>query len=377
MTKRIRIGLWIGILVVAGVVMIRWGLPRHPQPRGAPIVVGAVLSMSGAGEFIGAEVQHGFQLALDELNARGGVNGRPLKVVIEDSRSDPDEGKQAFQRLEQTVHPLLTLAVTSTVVTAIAPLAEEQHVPFIGLITGITEQFFKGKHWSFRTYTTTESLVAGALVPLERLKIKRLGILYLDDPYGQSMSRYTQQLFESKGGTVVLEPFSPKATHAEDLAPHVAKLSTLEAIFVVGWDPHLKAAFIALREAQYPGVILAPDTATLPDVRQIPEATGVYVPAPAIYNPNFIFAREVKEKYEARYQRPFTHYAAKGYDFLMMLAQLLEGRPVSRESIRDALEGGFVYSGVFGILSPKRGSHELGHSLSPAQIKAHGELKYF
>jgi ABC-type branched-subunit amino acid transport system substrate-binding protein len=107
----------------------------------------------------------------------------------------------------------------------------------------------------------------------------------------------------------------------------------------------------------------------------MPEANGAYVAAPIIYNPNFLFAKEVKEKYETKYGKPFDHYAANGYDFVKLLAGLLEEQELSRERVRRLFEEGFVYSGVFGDLDVKPGEQDITFPLHPAQI-VDGEVKY-
>ncbi len=364
----------IGLLVVAGALFLSGRMPGVGRKR-EPITLGAVLSLTGPGTFIGTEVRDGLQLAIDEINARGGINSRPLKLVIEDSRSVADGGVEAFKKLEQNSHPDLMVGVTGIVVSALVPLAEEYQVPFIGLVSGSPRETFKDKRWSFRLWQSSESVASSVLSLLERLDVKDLAILYLNDPYGNGVSQKVKPLVEAKGGTVVMVPFDPKATKPENFQEAVSQLAGTKAVFVIGWDPHLKAAFTALRTAQYPGLIFGPETATLPEVRKIPEAQGVYVPAPAIYNPNFIFAKELEHKYVARYQKPLTHYAAKGYDMLILLSGLLEDQPISRENIRSILDGGFVYSGCFGPLNAKPGDHDLPHELYPAQIE-NGEIKY-
>ncbi|MDY7031654.1 MAG: hypothetical protein SVY10_07060 [Thermodesulfobacteriota bacterium] len=103
-------------------------------------------------------------------------------------------------------------------------------------------------------------------------------------------------------------------------------------------------------------------------IKEMPEIAGVYLAAPIIYNPNFLFAKEVHKKYEALYKKPLSHQAAKGYDFMKLLAGLLEDEEVSRENVKRLLEEGFIYPGVFGDLDVKPGEHDISLPLHPAQI---------
>jgi ABC-type branched-subunit amino acid transport system substrate-binding protein len=99
------------------------------------------------------------------------------------------------------------------------------------------------------------------------------------------------------------------------------------------------------------------------------------VSAPTVYNPKYLFAKEFMEKYGSRYNKPFNHYAANGYDMLKLLAGLLEDKEISRQSVRNLLEEGFIYSGVFGTLDIKPGERDLNFPLYPAQI-VDGRVKY-
>jgi ABC-type branched-subunit amino acid transport system substrate-binding protein len=102
---------------------------------------------------------------------------------------------------------------------------------------------------------------------------------------------------------------------------------------------------------------------------------GVYIAAPIIHNPGYLYAKEASDKFEARYKKPFDQWAASGYDFITLLPGLLKDRKVSRQGVRDALAGGFEYSGVFGHLRVKPGEHDMTFLFYPAQI-VDGSLKY-
>jgi ABC-type branched-subunit amino acid transport system substrate-binding protein len=199
-----------------------------------------------------------------------------------------------------------------------------------------------------------------------------LGVLYLSDEFGRSILELLKKEFERTGGITKAEAYDSKET---DFKEHITRLKDTEAIYAVGFTSHLTNVFKQLREENFRGSILGPSTATLPVVRSISEANGVYVAAPIIYNPNFLFAQEVKKKYEDRYGKPFNHYAATGYDFMKILAGLLEDKEISRQSVKRVLEEGFMYSGIFGSLDVKPGEHDIIFPLYPAEI-VDGEVRY-
>ena len=162
-----------------------------------------------------------------------------------------------------------------------------------------------------------------------------------------------------------------------DFTEEISKYLELDAIYVIGFDPHIIKGLEKIRELEYQGTVFGPATTTLPAVRSIPEANGVYSPAPLVYKKEFIFAQEVKSKYEAKYNAPFSHYAGQGYNFIKILEGLLENQEeVTRNTIKQVFEKDFSYDGVFGTLNTAgKRRHEMGFDLVPAQI-VNGEVNY-
>jgi len=310
-------------------------------------------------------------LAIDGVNSWGGINGKRIKLIIEDSKSDPDEGKRLFNEIESSRHPILYVATLSSISTAVSPLAEENGVVLIPLASTAPE-ITKQKEWTFRHYPVANIEVPPILFILEKLNIKDLGILYLSDEFGRSVFELLKQKFERAGGSVKSESFEPSEF---DCKRQIAKLKDTEAIFSVGFPEHFEKIFKQLRQENYQGSILGSSDSAIPSIFNVPEANGAYLAAPIIYNPNYLFAKEAKERYETKYKKPFDHFAANGYDLLKILTGLLEDKEVSRENLRSLLEKGFTYLGVFGEINVNPGQRDILVPLHPAQI-VEGELRY-
>jgi branched-chain amino acid transport system substrate-binding protein len=101
-------------------------------PEGEPIRIGMATTLSGSIALFGEANRNGAQLAIDELNAAGGVLGRPLELIVRDDQAQPEEGATIARDLiiEDEVAALLG-PVSSGVALAITEIAEEREVPFI------------------------------------------------------------------------------------------------------------------------------------------------------------------------------------------------------------------------------------------------------
>jgi branched-chain amino acid transport system substrate-binding protein len=362
----------VGVIVTVVIVVI--GIAMFFMLRGGKeeaIKIGAILPLTGAGERLGVEARDGVLLAIDGINSRNGINGRKIELIIEDSKTDPQEGKNAFNRIEEAYRPLFYVSVLSAVSMATAPLSEEDRVVQVGLMTATTS--FPGEEkWSFRYYHTTEIDAQPIVSILQELKVKKLGIIYIDDEYGVPVFEVVKKGFQESGGIIRSESFE---TGEFNYREQIVELEDMEAICFIGFVAHIQEAFKQLREVNFKGFILSAAGASDPTVTSMPEANGVYISAPIIYDPNYLFAKEVKQKYEAKYNKPFNLFAAASYDFFILIAGLLKDEKISRENVRVVLEEGFMYPGVFGVLDIRPGEHEIPFPLHPARI-VDGEIQY-
>lgn len=333
-----------------------------------PIKIGAIVSLSGPAAAL-VDLRDGLLLAVDEVNSWGGINSRKIELIVEDSKSNPEEGKKAFSRIEADHRPLLYVATISSVSIALAPLAEENKVVLAGLVVA-TPRLTKQNQWCFKYYSSAHDIVQSTLYILRHLKVRRLGVLYQDDEFGVNIFKLFREEFKRTGGTIISESFKVQPL---DIKGKIIKLKDTEAIYIVAFSKPTKQIIGQLKRINYDGFILGSSSAI--NLRTTPEANGVYLPAPIIYNPDYPFAKEVKKKYEVRYGKAFNQFAGIGYDFVKLLAGLLEDKEITRESVRNILEGGFIYPGVFGNIDVKRGQRNITFPLHPAQI-IDGKVKY-
>jgi ABC-type branched-subunit amino acid transport system substrate-binding protein len=138
-------------LMTIGLIMIAHSCSKDQEP----ITIGAIIPLTGPASqhTVIVDAMH---LAAGEVNRAGGINGRKLKLVVADSKSNPKAGKDAFRKMEEEHQPLLYVSSTSVVSLAIAPLAEETQVVLAGLVVSnstLTDQ----KKWVFRYYVSPKN----------------------------------------------------------------------------------------------------------------------------------------------------------------------------------------------------------------------------
>lgn len=99
---------------------------------GDPIIYGAQIDVTGPAAFAGIGAQYGIELAIDQINENGGVNGRQLELVVADSKTDPAAGALAIRKLfQQDKAQFVHSAASSTSTVGAAPVAQQLGVPVI------------------------------------------------------------------------------------------------------------------------------------------------------------------------------------------------------------------------------------------------------
>ena len=326
--------------------------------------IGAILALTGNSASNGQSIRDGILLAVDEINKRGGVNGSRVEVAIEDSKGDPQEAVEVFNRMERTRPALFYMSFLSNVGVALGPLTDEKNVVLVGISTSAAA-FVRDRQMVYQYWPLVQADMPPLVRILQDLNVKKLGIIYSSDEFGTAEQRLAVKAFSDTGGTVAAQSIQLTDT---DFHRQLEALKDQDAIYIASVGSILTETVRQLREAEFKGAILMPPSGANPTFFVMPQMQGVYVVAPVIYNQSYLFAREAGAKYTARYQKPFDHWAAGGYDFIKLITGLLEDHPVSRQSVQDVLAAGFDYSGVFGPVRLSPGEHVISFPMYPAQI---------
>lgn len=352
------------------VIILLLVLPIIPRTKNPPIKIGALISLTGIGADM-TDVRDGMAVAVDEINAHGGINGSRIDLIVEDSKSEPDEAVKKFRMIETSEKPLLFTGTLSSVSLKLAPVAEKAKVPLICLVA-TNPTITENREWVYSFFPTAELEVPPIISIIKQFGVTDFGMLYLDDAYGRSVYQEMSKQFADADDSFHGIEYTITTT---DFREQIELLKNSEAVYAVGYASHLHNIFTQLKEADYRGIILAPSTATTPDFRDNGRSDNIYVAAPIIYKENYRFSKQIKEAYEKRYKKKFNHYAATGYEFLKLIASVLEDIPVTREALQKELEKGFVYPGILGDIIIESGESVLAFPLYPAKVMD-GKLEY-
>jgi len=207
------------------------------QPAGPPIVIGAVLSLTGPGAGLGGPERNGILLAEKRINERGGVRGRPLKVIIEDDGSKPDIAKSKAESLIHGEKVVALLGPSLTASTgAVATVTNGLGLPQL-CMTGLGPAI-ESSYKSLFHLLPPQPLNARAMLEYigKGLKAKKLGVLH-DSGYGQLVMSQIQALHQDYGVEIVAtEKFEVGATDVSTQAAKV-RAAAPDVVGVIATSP--------------------------------------------------------------------------------------------------------------------------------------------
>lgn len=193
------------------------GLTGCGEPE--PIRLGFIGGLSGINADLGTAGRNGAQLAVEQANAAGGIQGRPLQLIIKDDQLDPEQGKQVTGELLDAGVAAILGPMTSAVAMAVAPLANQAQVLMMAgtvstdALSGQDDYFFR----TIGTHVEHARQLAQYLAQRRGVKSASLVLDLRNQAYSESWSRHFSRYFQEHGG-VTLEVVGFTSTVQTDYA---------------------------------------------------------------------------------------------------------------------------------------------------------------
>lgn len=350
MSKKL-IVLIVVVVIAAGAIIMAL---RDNVGNAETVEIGAILPLTESASILGKGVLEGIEMAVKEVNAAGGIDGKQVILQVEDSKNDPKEGVSSFQKLMAVNEPVAIITEMSSVSKALAPLADRKQIVLFATVTAAPD-LTKMSEWVFRNYysTKTQGEALAQFLAKEK-KPNKVGILYLTDDYGTTgVEELIRSLNANGMYDIVTEGYAKDAT---DILAPVTKIKTanIDALCVIAYDEALARAFREAREIGFDGTLCTYTGLANPKVLEQAgdAAEGAYV-AMADYDPSSPKAG-VQANFVKRYQEIYgsvpSHYPAFGYDTMMSIIRGLKSEKKG-SGLREALESMVPFQGVMGSIA--------------------------
>jgi branched-chain amino acid transport system substrate-binding protein len=170
-------------LVAAAAVTLAALLPHHAT---AQVKIGAVLSVTGPASFLGDPEKRTLEIYVAGINAKGGVNGQKLELVVYDDGGDANKARTFATRLVEEDKVVAMVGGTTTGATlAMIPVFEEAQIPFISL-AGAVQIVEPVRRWVFKTPHTDRMACEKIFIDLKQRKLTQIAMISGTDAFGKA-----------------------------------------------------------------------------------------------------------------------------------------------------------------------------------------------
>ena len=332
-----------------------------------PLAIGAVQPLTGWAALGGKNVVAGMKIALEKVNASGGVLGRPFELIIEDGKADPVESVNAIEKLiRRDKVPAIIGCWASSATLAAMPIMERSKIPMLVETATAPMITDKKNKWVFRFTSNNDIdglLMEPYLVP--KLGFKKAAYLAVNNDWGRSMVKAVSEIMKKTGGEVVMTEYCGGAE--ANFTPMLTRIKNAGAdtLFITNT---LNGIALILKQYHELGMKMNLFITSGMSVEELVNLAGKEAVEGAYFFERFVATSpppgKEKESQEmiAAYKKIFPDgfaYAdvAQGYDSVRIMAQAIQrGGAPDPLQIRDALEK-TDYPGVSGRVKFDQNNH--------------------
>jgi branched-chain amino acid transport system substrate-binding protein len=348
--------------LLAGTILLAT-LPLAAYAQGKePIKIALVTSKSGGFATMGADVANGIKFAVDEANAKGGVDGRQIIVAEGDDESTPDAGRRVAEKLARDGHNLIIGPITSGISLAISQNLVRWDAAFIGTISKADKLTTDACSARFvRTNHSDAMDLAMINEWLKGVQGNNFAIMAADYVWGQDSAKSFEAAVTAQGKKVALKLFVPLGT--KDYAPYIQQLKGANVDAV--WVADVSGAIAFTKQAADFGLI--PKTPLIGHAllsNFVINATGnalTNVPGNVGYTPDIDSpqSKAFASAFKAKFNRLPTDTEGQAYNGAMVLFQgVTLAKSVKPEDVTKALRGAQVDT-LYGKMTIRAADNQL------------------
>jgi len=303
------------------------------------------LPLTGTNAKFGEIEKNSYEIALEEINAKGGIKGKKTVLEFEDSQAKPDVARSIAEKIiDVKKQPVIFGEYSSSCSKAIAAVAEERKVPYL-VVTGATDDITQQNYkYVFRLNPTNAYYASGLMSFLkEVVKPTSIAILYESSDFGTSGAEDMVKQSEKFGMKVLVKEQYEKG--AVDFKPILSKVKAArpDMIYMVSYVMDASLLMKQIKELRIDAKLFAGGAAgfAIPEFIQSAKEAAEYVVTATLWSPQVSYpgAKEFAEKYKKLYKDYPSYHGAEAYSALYVIKDVLQrAKAWTPNDIRDAMK---------------------------------------
>jgi branched-chain amino acid transport system substrate-binding protein len=309
------------------------------QTAKEPVLVGVSGPLTGPYAQYGAQWKKGFDLALDETNASGGINGRPLQYVFEDSQSDPRQTINIARKFVADERILVEVGDFSSAASmAASPIYQAAGLVQFGF-TNSHPDFTKGGDYVWSNAVNQKDEMPLLADFLRDLGLKRIAVLHINSDWGRTSKDLLVEAVAARGGTIVdaegyladEKDFRSAIVRAQGANP--------DGIALISYYPDGAQITRQLRNAGVTQPIVAGGSIYSPKFLELggDAVEGVLTTVPFFPGDPRPLVQAFVKNFIAKFGVEPDGYNGRAYDTMMLLAAVFRQFGTERKAVKDGL----------------------------------------
>lgn len=356
-------------LIGATLISIYWN--HRWQEHDNDICIGAILFLTGPQSATGEELINGLLIAQDEINANGGIRGRNVRLLIEDSKDSPKDAIMAYRKLNKKNISAL-ICSGDVIASTLVPIVDKDKVPYFATAAADTNVPLLSD-WCFRVWEPEHALAKSiAHYAGEKMGLKSVAIITINNEYGDVSVQCFSDEFSKYGKILRVERYNISDANVRN---QVAKCmeENPDGVFITGFGDGFGVCINQLKQAGYKGKVLSNSCMSMQYFqRQTWNAHEDIVFPSTIFslissNPD---VSKFYEKYELKTGKIPSYTAAFGYEALNLIARAAERGDTTRNGIRGGMLSLGNVPSLLGMINYDE-SGEIHLDLKILQMKNH------
>jgi branched-chain amino acid transport system substrate-binding protein len=335
----------------------------------AQIKIGAVLSVTGPASFLGDPEKKTLEIYINEINAKGGVNGQKLQLIVYDDGGNPNNARTFATRLvEEDKIDAMVGGSTTGATLAMIPVFEEAKIPFISL-AGAIQIIEPVRKWVFKTPHTDKMACEKIFADLKHRNLTTIALISGTGGFGKSMSAQCHKVAGNYGIKIVHdETYGPRDS---DMTPQLTKIRNATGVQAVVNPGFGQGPAIVTRNYRQLGIkqplYQSHGVASKQFIELAgPAAEGVRLPAAALLIANKLPNNDPQKPVVVNYSKTFLHnsgqavstFGGHAYDGLFILVDAMKrAKSADKAKVRDEIEKTKGYIGTGGIVNMSPTDH--------------------
>jgi branched-chain amino acid transport system substrate-binding protein len=330
---------------------------------GAPYRIGAIFSVTGDNSPLGQPEKETAMLLEERINSKGGINGHPVQIIIEDDAGQEPRTVLAAKKLVERDEVIAVVGPTlSGTSLAIVGYMEQKKVPLISCaasvkITSPTSL----RRWVFRTPQGDREAMERISTFLKHRNISRVAFINVSNAFGMSGLEQAKELLPKAGIEIVAsETFGADDT---DMTPQLTRIKATNAKALICWGTNPGPARVAVNARQLQLGMLMIQSHGIANKKFIElageAANGVIFPAGRLIvlgqipkrDPQHAVLAEYTRLYEAKYRKAPNTFGGHAWDAITLISDALGRVGPDRAKIRSYIENRKRFVGTGGVFS--------------------------